>query len=69
MNGATGESRKIDLSGGDLTTTRLQRIVILGGLVVAALILSLLLRAVTGGFSDTSWVQERRALINPDDEQ
>jgi hypothetical protein len=69
MNEATEKSRKLDLSGGDITTTKLQRIVILGGLFAAALLFSLIFRAFSGGSPDTSWVQEHRAHINPDDEQ
>ena len=64
MNGATGGSRKLDLSGGDVTTTKLQRIMLLGGLVVAAFVFSILLRIVTGGLSDTSWVREHRSHVN-----
>lgn len=69
MNGATEGKHKLDLSGGDLTTTKLERIAILGGIFIVALVFSLVMRAVSGGSSDTSWVQERRAYINPDDEQ
>jgi hypothetical protein len=61
--------RSFDLSGGDSTTTKFERIAILGGIFVAAVVFSFLIRAISGGSSDTSWVQERRALINPDDEE
>ena len=69
MTDATESKRNLNLSGGDYTTTKLQRVAILGGVFVAALLLSLLIRAFSGGSSDTSWVQEHRAQINPDDEQ
>lgn len=59
-------SRGIDLSGGDRTTTKLERGVLFVGLLVAAVICSMLFRACAGG-SDSSWVQEHRARINPDD--
>jgi hypothetical protein len=69
MSDATEGKSKLDLSGGDITTTKLERIAILGGIFIVALLFSLVIRAVSGGSSDTSWVQEHRAQINPDDEQ
>lgn len=59
-------ARGIDLSGGDITTTKLERTVLFVGLLVAAIICSMLVRACAGS-SDSSWVQEHRAHINPDD--
>ena len=60
--------RGIDMSGGDETTTSVQRRVIFVGLLVGALMFSVLIRACAGGSSDNSWVGEHRAHINPDDE-
>lgn len=60
--------RGIDLSGGDHTTTSLERRFLLLGIFVAALIFSVLIRACAGGSSDTSWIDERRSHMNPDDE-
>jgi hypothetical protein len=56
------------MSGGDETTTSVQRRALFVGLFVAALIFSVLIRACAGGSSDTSWVGEHRAHFNPDDE-
>jgi hypothetical protein len=61
---AKGEqARGFDLSGGDITTSKLERTVLFVGLIVAALIISLFVRACAGG-SDSSWVSERRSRIN-----
>lgn len=60
--------RGIDMSGGDETTTSVQRRAIFVGLLVGALIFSALIRACAGGSTDTSWVGEHRAHINPNDE-
>jgi hypothetical protein len=68
MTDATESKRNLNLRGGDYTTTKRQRIAILGSVFVAAVLLSLLIRAFSGGSSDTSWVQEHRAQINPDNE-
>jgi hypothetical protein len=59
-------ARGIDLSGGDRTTTKLERTVLFVGLLVAAVIFSMVVRACASA-SDSSWVQEHRARINPDD--
>ena len=61
-------SRSVDLSGGDATTTSLQRRAMLVTLFAGALLFSFLIRACAGGSADTSWVGEHRAQINPDDE-
>jgi hypothetical protein len=60
--------RGIDLSGGDETTTTLQRRFLFIGLFVGALIFSLFIRAFVGGASDTSWIDDRRSHMNPDNE-
>jgi len=60
--------RGIDLSGGDETTTSMQRRSMLLILFVGALLFSFFLRACVGGASDASWVDDRRSHINPDDE-
>lgn len=60
--------RGIDMSGGDETTTSTQRRAIFVGLFVTALIFSFIIRGCAGGSSDTSWVDEHRAHINPDEE-
>jgi hypothetical protein len=60
--------RGIDLSGGDQTTTSLQRRFVLLSLFVAALLFSFVIRACAGGSSDTSWISERRSHIHPSDE-
>ncbi len=60
--------RGIDMTGGDESTTSTQRKAIFVGLFVAALIFSVLIRACSGGSSDTSWVGEHRSHINPDGE-
>jgi hypothetical protein len=56
------------MSGGDETTTSTQRRAIFVGLFVTALIFSFIIRGCAGGSSDTSWVDEHRAHINPDEE-
>ena len=61
-------SRGIDLSGGDMTTTSLQRRGLLLMLFVVALVFSFAIRACAGGSSDTSWIDDRRSHINPDDQ-
>jgi hypothetical protein len=61
-------SRGIDLSGGDETTTSMQRRFLFLSLFVGALLLSFVIRACAGGSSDTSWIDDRRSHINPDDE-
>jgi len=61
-------SRGIDLSGGDMTTTSLQRRFLLLTLFVGALLFSFAIRACAGGSSDTSWIDDRRSHINPDGE-
>jgi hypothetical protein len=60
--------RALDLSGGDMTTTSWQRRGLFLALFVAALLFSVIVRACAGGFSDTSWIHDRRSHINPDDE-
>lgn len=60
--------RGIDLSGGDETTTSMQRRFMLLSLFVAAVIFSFVMRACAGGSADTSWIDDRRSHINPDDE-
>ncbi len=57
---------RIDFSGGDITTTKLERTVLLLGLLIAAIVFSMVVRACASA-SDSSWVQEHRAHINPDD--
>jgi hypothetical protein len=37
-------------------------------LFVAAVIFSFVMRACAGGSADTSWIDDRRSHINPDDE-
>jgi hypothetical protein len=59
-------ARGLDLTGGDITTTKFERTILFVGLLVATIICSLVFRACAGG-SDSSWVQEHRAHINPDD--
>ena len=61
-------SRGLDLSGGDITTTSLQRRFLLLTLFVGALLFSFGVRACAGGSSTTSWIDERRSHINPDAE-
>ncbi|MEY4670088.1 MAG: hypothetical protein RL518_2787 [Pseudomonadota bacterium] len=58
----------IDLSGGDITTTSLQRRGLFVALFVVALVLSVVMRACAGGASDTSWIRERRSHIQSNDE-
>jgi hypothetical protein len=67
-SGRSERFRGIDLSGGDETTTTLQRRFLFIGLFVGALIFSLIIRAVAGGISDTSWINDRRSHINSDGE-
>lgn len=57
--------RGIDLSGGDITTSKLERIFLFVGLLIVTIIMSTIIRACSGG-SDSSWVDEHRATINPD---
>lgn len=61
----TKSPRGIDLSGGDITTTKLERNLLFLGVLIAAIICSMLVRACVGG-TDSSWVDERRSYINPD---
>jgi len=62
----TKRARGIDLSGGDITTTKFERSVLFLGLLIAAIVFSMVVRACASA-SDSSWVQEHRAHINPDD--
>ena len=60
--------RGIDLSGGDETTTSMQRRFMLLSLFVGAVLFSLIIKACAGGSADTSWIDDRRSHINADDE-
>ena len=60
------DARGIDLSGGDTTTSKLERTILFVGVVVVALVCSVLFRACAGG-SDSGWIQEHRAHINSEE--
>lgn len=59
--------RGLDLSGGDITTTKLERSLLFVGLLVAALVFSMFVRACAGG-TDSDWVRDHRSMINQDEE-
>ena len=60
--------RGIDLTGGDITTTKLERNLLFIGVFVVAVVCSMLFRACAGG-TDSSWIDERRSHINPDGDE
>lgn len=59
--------RGIDLAGGDITTSKLERTFLFVGALVAAIIFSALVRGCSGR-TDSSWVDEHRAHINSAEE-